>query len=789
VIAETARLIAQLLLDDRMSGGLKRAGTNLGRFEGSVGRVGKGLGQMQTGAVRAGTKIAAGVALAGVGMAKVAIDFESAFAGIRKTVSQSDLDKAGITFDQLHDAILNMSTVIPVAATDLAAIGEEAGALGIRAQDITSFTEVVAKLAVTTNLTTDTAAESLGHLGTILGLTGKDFENFADTLVNLGNKGAATESDIIGVAERFAGAGKQAGLTTNQILGMSNALASLRAGGNIEASGGAMSRTFSNIATNVALGSAKGKAFGKILGESIGSLRKQINNRQGLPMFLKFLDKLKAMTPVQQAKALEQIGITATRDRDAITKLAQRTDVLRQSLKDAADSQGALDREAQTRFNTIASQLGLLKNSLIRLGIEAGEGMLPGIKKATDSLRKLLNDPKFIDQAKAIGKNLGDALESINWAEVLDTAKGLSDALKPALDIALRIANAFNALPTEVKGATIGLVALNKLSGGLLGEGFGNVLGGLGGGAIKGALSRAPGIGGLVATPVRVVNWPVGGLGGAAGGVGGAAGGSSRLAKAGAALSVVGDIAAVVAVQQEISSENTATGKALEAQLASGIAVKTPAELATSLAAVNKGINDLQANPLNVLVQGSALDSLKAMRTSLQNQIDAKVPKTNVFHGGLGSAVAGAVTKAIPVLKVPGLEAKLDRNIDRLGHLQSALHRAKESGDNQRIANLRGRIETTNTRISEAKAGITAAQQATRDAAVVAGFKTTDAGIAITAAVNAAAASMVSAIFAARPVIQTTNITTNTTVSERYGPTSGSSGRPEHPQSDNGGGP
>jgi TP901 family phage tail tape measure protein len=89
---------------------------------------------------------------------QTAMSFEDAFAGIQKTVDEAELAAAGLSFDDLMESFRAMAREMPVAFEELAAIGEAAGALGIAAGDIDEFTEVVAKLGVTTDLTSEDAA-------------------------------------------------------------------------------------------------------------------------------------------------------------------------------------------------------------------------------------------------------------------------------------------------------------------------------------------------------------------------------------------------------------------------------------------------------------------------------------------------------------------------------------------------------------------------------------------------------------------------------------------------------
>ena len=371
-IADTAQLAVQLTLDDRkFSGPLSRVQRNLGGLQKNFGQVGRGVGQLSTGLARAGIRIGA-LAVGGLALAtKQAIDFEDAFAGVRKTVNEADLTAVGLSFESLRQTFLTMSTQIPIAATEFARIGEIAGALGVRAQDIDDFTKTVALLGVTTDLTSDTAAEALGKVGTILGLTGADFQAFADTLVNLGNQGASTESEIIEITKRFASTARQAGLSTDQILALSSAAASL--GQEPEAAGGALSRIFSNMATEIANGTKKGKAFAQITGDSMDTLRKRIDKGDALGIVLESLEGISKLSRTEAASALKALGITDTRNRNAILAMAQNLGFVKDQLEIAGDSSGALEREASKRFETIRSKLDLVRNAAVRAAIAFGD--------------------------------------------------------------------------------------------------------------------------------------------------------------------------------------------------------------------------------------------------------------------------------------------------------------------------------------------------------------------------------------------------------------------------------
>ena len=137
----------------------------------------------------------------------MAVDFESAFAGVKKTVDATDEELA-----KLETGIRNMSKEIPASSEAIAGVAEAAGQLGIEVPNIIGFTRVMIDLGESTNMSADEAATALARLANITGMSQQDFDRLGSTIVALGNNLATTESEIVAMG-RTCRAGSQIGLT------------------------------------------------------------------------------------------------------------------------------------------------------------------------------------------------------------------------------------------------------------------------------------------------------------------------------------------------------------------------------------------------------------------------------------------------------------------------------------------------------------------------------------------------------------------------------------------------
>lgn len=326
-------------------------------------------------------------AVAGMGTAiKSSIDWEQALAGVAKTTNMS-----GSELNKMGNEITKMSNTMPFAATEIAGVAEAAGQLGIKKQDITSFTRTMMNLGVATNLTADEAATEFARFANAANMPIKDVDRLGSTVVALGNSTATTEKEIVDMAQRLAGAGAQAGFSSDEIMSVSAAMSSV--GIESEAGGTAMTQIWNKMTKAVAEGGDTLDSFAKTAGVS-GKEFAQIwenNPSKALSMFVKGLGETEGGAK-GVLKALDDVGIKGIREADTIRRMANNHQVLDKALKTGSEGwkeNSALTNEANIRYETMGSKLKMLKNTFINFARTIGDAVAPIVSFLADKLTGL----------------------------------------------------------------------------------------------------------------------------------------------------------------------------------------------------------------------------------------------------------------------------------------------------------------------------------------------------------------------------------------------------------------
>lgn len=213
----------------------------------SMGGAMRSVGTVAT-QVGAGLTRTLTIPLVGIGVvaAKTGIDFEKAFAGVRKTIDENTNAANGAitTYDALKQSIINIATETGISQNSVAGIMQMAGQLGIRGNEaISAFTNEVAKLGITTGVSTDQLSMMLGKFTAIMGTDVEtQIAGVSSVITALGNTTATTEDAILKFGVRLAAAGRLAGVSEQEILAISAAAEST--GTKAERGGTALTKIF-----------------------------------------------------------------------------------------------------------------------------------------------------------------------------------------------------------------------------------------------------------------------------------------------------------------------------------------------------------------------------------------------------------------------------------------------------------------------------------------------------------------------------------------------------------------
>ena len=434
------------------------------------------------------TAAVGGLAIAIGGLsAKVAINFESAWAGVIKTTDGLTDGFGNLTVigQELQDGFRNLAKETPLTVEELMRIGELGGQLGISNEYLLSFTETIAAMGVTTNITTEEAAQGFAQFANIMQTSEKDISRMGSTIVELGNNLATTERDIFDFALRIAGAGEIAGLTEANVFAISAAFTSV--GIEAEAGGTAVQKVLLAM-TEAVQGSSREAipefqdALSKIqeaakvslqdvadavheggtalddLAKSAGVSAEEVTTALNLGMASPGSQTLRDFAKVAGVSAedfkmmwegdaatafklfveglgtagddaigiLEDLGLTDQRLVRSFLSLSNAGDLLAEALDMATEAWGensALTDEAAIRYATASSLIKILKNNIKDLGITVGSAFLPVIRDVIKILKPLI---------QSLGDLLPGAIEKHLVPVLQNVVKWLGDNLPVA---------------------------------------------------------------------------------------------------------------------------------------------------------------------------------------------------------------------------------------------------------------------------------------------------------------------------------------------------------------------
>ncbi|KAB1086495.1 phage tail tape measure protein [Neorhizobium galegae] len=302
-----------------------------------------------------------------------AMDFESAFADVRKVVDATDEQ-----FENMSRTIRQMSTELPIASKDIAALFAAAGESGVATQDLKAFSEMAARVGIAFDLGAGEAGESLAKLKTQLGLTVPETGDLADAINHLSNNMASKAKDVTDYMLRVGALAEMGGFAKEEIAAIGSAM--IAAGAQSETAGTAMQNVVKAL-TRGKFAKKEQREAAKALGLDLPTIAKQM--QKDAPKALKTV-----LTAIGKAPKDQHIALLSQFFGDeakAFAPLIGNIGLLDQALNSVGDKTkyaGSAYKEYVARANTTANVLQLLQNKFTELGMSMGDRMLPKIREA-----------------------------------------------------------------------------------------------------------------------------------------------------------------------------------------------------------------------------------------------------------------------------------------------------------------------------------------------------------------------------------------------------------------------
>ncbi|MBJ9947771.1 phage tail tape measure protein [Acinetobacter bereziniae] len=322
---------------------------------------------------------------------KLAIDFESAMADVKKTFSGTDQE-----FKKISDDALMLSTRLPMVATEISKIMAAGSQSGIKANELTRFAEDAVKMGVAFDTTADIAGQSMAEMRTAFRMNQDEVVELADKINYLGNNTPAAAKAIMDIVQRIGPLGEVGGFASGSIAALGATLRGMGISEEIAATG------IKNTMLALVAGESATKSQKAAYAE-LGLDYKRISKQMQIDANGTTLEVLKSVSKLEKHKQAAILSnLFGKESLGAIAPLLTNIESLEKNLGMVADKSkyaGSMAAEYQARSETTANSIILFKNSLSALGTIIGSVLLPYITAGVEKLGTFV--VKVIEWSKA----------------------------------------------------------------------------------------------------------------------------------------------------------------------------------------------------------------------------------------------------------------------------------------------------------------------------------------------------------------------------------------------------
>ena len=450
------------------------------------------VSRVGTAGLAAMSALATGTVAALAQCTDAAKDFESQMSNVVKYVGgladangkiSDSLADNGKTYAQnyaeMTDAILNLSTQIPMTAEELTQLAAAAGQSGKTISDliqyddkgnITGFLKDVAMMGTAMDISAEQAGDWAAKWEHSFNLNHDQVMVLSDQINYLGANSATTAAEIAQVVNDAAGLGQIAGMDVASTAALADAMLAMGVEGSKAATG------ISRIYTNMSLGASATKAQ-REMWQSLGYTAEGVAKAMQVDATGTMIDVFEAignMDADKQVAALKTLfGQWAIQGAAKLTgNLGSFTDALAM-VNDPSLYSGSMEREFIIKSSNSEAIDMMMANAFQALKIDVGTAFLPAKKEMSVALIDFINQLRNMPELGEVAQTLASLFsQGVTWAgEALEKAlPTIQQALNYLLDHGPQVVSVLKSLA----GAFLAMKFAPGITG-LLG-GAGNLL-------------------------------------------------------------------------------------------------------------------------------------------------------------------------------------------------------------------------------------------------------------------------------------------------------------------------
>lgn len=397
-----------------------------------------------------------GLMIAGAGAAalavpvKLSIDFESAMADVKKVV---DFDTPQ-QFKQMENDIISMSTRLPMAAKDIAAIYAAGGQSGIEKNELTQFAETAVKMGVAFDITAEESGQAMAEMRTAFKMSQSEVTTLADKINYLGNNTPAAAKGIMDIVQRIGPLGEVGGFASGSIAALGATIRGMGVAEEVAATG------IKNMMLALVAGESATKGQQNAYIELGMDAKKVAEGMQkdAEGTTLSVLKAISEMDKYKQAAMLKELF--GSESLGSIAPLLTNMKALEDNLGKVADKQkyaGSMEKEYAARAATTANNIALAKNAMTALGITIGNQLLPGVNSITEKFTGVIKSVQTWAQANpALSSSLTKI--AVGAIAIVGGLSALSIGAIAIFGPMMMVGRAFGVVALAAKGMSMALL-------------------------------------------------------------------------------------------------------------------------------------------------------------------------------------------------------------------------------------------------------------------------------------------------------------------------------------------